>query len=310
VRDLVAWSDVVLESFTPGTLDRWGLGYDDLRAINPQLIVVSSCVMGQSGPYRDFAGFGNMSASVAGFFDVTGWPDRLPAGPYMAYTDYTSPRFTAAAILDHRRTTGEGQYLDFSQMEAATHFLTPALLDYQRTGEMPTRRGNKDSTMVPHSVYRTHGRDNWIAVVCENDEQWRSLAIEMRRKDLADLTNSQRRAREEELDAVIAAWTTNQIAAGLQIRLQMHGIAAHEVQNSGECFTDPQLVHRNHFQWAPHAEARMVPVDAMPYTLSDSPGGFAWAGPTYGEHTMEVLEGILGYDIDRIAELAIAEALE
>mgnify|MGYP002629646158 CR=1 FL=1 len=313
VKDLVAWADVVLESFTPGTLDRWGLGYEQLRLINPGLVMASSCVMGQTGPYRDFAGFGNMSASVAGFFDITGWPDRLPAGPYMAYTDYTSPRFTAAALLaalDYRRRTGEGQYLDFSQMEAATHFLTPALLDRQRGGERITRRGNADPVMVPHGVYPTHGADQWVAIACENDAQWRSLAVEMRRADLADLTTPQRREREEELDAVVAAWTSRQIGAGLQIRLQMHGVAAHQVQNSGECFTDPQLVHRNHFRWAPHGVARTVAVDAMPYTLSDSPDGFAWAGPTYGEHSMEILTDVLGYDGERIAELAIAEVLE
>ena len=313
VRDLVGWADIVLESFTPGTMAKWGLGYDDLVEINPEVIMASSCVMGQSGPYRDFAGFGNMSASVAGFFDITGWPDRLPAGPYMAYTDYTSPRFTAAALLaalDHRRRTGEGQYLDFSQMEAATHFLTPALLDLQRGGEMVTRRGNTDPTMCPHSVYPAQGVDNWIAVVCENDEHWHSLAVEMRRPDLADLTYDERRGREAELDEIIGAWTSKQIAAGLQLRLQAHGVPAHEVQNSGECFTDPQLVHRHHFQWAPHPEARSVPVDAMPYTMSRSVGGFDWAGPTYGQHTMQVLEEILGYDGERVAELAIAEALE
>ena len=313
VRDLVGWADIVLESFTPGTMARWGLGYDDLKAINPQLIMMSSCVMGQSGPYQNFAGFGNMSASVAGFFDITGWPDRLPAGPYMAYTDYTSPRFTAAALLaavEHRRQTGEGQYFDFSQMEAATHFLTPALLDYQRTGEMVTRMGNRDLELCPHSVYPTSGEDSWIAIACETDDQWHSLAVEMRRPDLADLTRAERRTREDELDELIGAWTAAQIGSGLQIRLQAHGVPAHEVQNSGECFTDPQLVHRNHFQWAPHPEARSVAIDAMPYTLSRSDGGFDWAGPTYGQHTMEVLMDILGYDGDRIAELAMAEALE
>ncbi|MCP4225330.1 MAG: CoA transferase, partial [Actinomycetia bacterium] len=116
--------------------------------------------------------------------------------------------------------------------------------------------------------------------------------------------------RVDELDEVIGAWTANQISAGLQLRLQAHGVPAHEVQNSGECFTDPQLVHRNHFQWAPHPEARSVPIDGMAYTLSRSSGGFDWAGPTYGQHSMEVLTDILGYDGDRIAELAIAEALE
>ncbi len=313
VKDLVGWADVVLESFTPGTMAGWGLGYDDLVGINPEVIMASSCVMGQLGPYRNFAGFGNMSASVAGFFDITGWPDRLPAGPYMAYTDYTSPRFTAAAILaalDHRRRTGQGQYLDFSQMEAATHFLTPALLEYQRSGEMITRMGNADLVYCPHAVYPTDGDDNWIAIVCENDKQWSALATEMRRSDLAELGLEERRERQAELDELISAWTSPQIGAGLQIRLQARGVAAHQVQNSGECFTDPQLVHRRHFQWAPHPEAVSVPIDAMPYTLSRSSGEFRWAGPTYGQHSMEVLEDILGYDGERVAELAIAEVLE
>ena len=313
VEDLVGWADIALESFTPGTMAKWGLGYDDLRRINPELIMASSCVMGQTGPYRDFAGFGNMSASVAGFFDITGWPDRPAAGPYMAYTDYTSPRFTAAALLaaiDHRRRTGEGQYLDFSQMEAATHFLTPALLDYQRGEPMLTRMGNDDLAMSPHGVFPTLGGDAWIAIAVEDDEQWRSLCYEMRAHDLAELTLDQRRQKAADIGDRISSWTAPQLAAGLQVRLQKHGVPAHEVQNSGECFTDPQLVHRQHFQWAPHPEARKVPIDAMPYTLSRSAGGFDWAGPTYGQHTMQVLEEILGYDGERIAELAIAEALE
>ena len=114
----------------------------------------------------------------------------------------------------------------------------------------------------------------------------------------------------DQLDELVGSWTAKQNAPGLAIRLQAHGVPAHDVQNTGECFTDPQLVHRDHFQWAPHPEARRVPIDAMPYTLSRSTGGFDWAGPTYGQHSIEVLEGILGYDGERIAELAIAEVLE
>ncbi|MDG2114381.1 MAG: CoA transferase, partial [Actinomycetota bacterium] len=313
VRDLVAISDIVLESFTPGAIGRWGLGYDDLRQIKPDIIMASSCVMGQTGPMRSFAGFGNLAASVAGFFDICGWPDRLPAGPYMAYTDYTSPRFTAMALLaalDQRRRTGEGQYLDFSQMEAATHLLTPALLDYQRTGKMTTRMGNADPVMCPHSVYPGCGQDSWIAIAIENDDQWKSLAVEMRRTDLADLTVAERRERETELDELISAWTTLQDPSGLQVRLQAHGIPAHQVADSGDTLNDPQLVHRNYYSWVPHPEARQVMVDGMAYTLSRSPGGFEWGGPTYGQHTMEVLEEVLGYDGERIAELAIAGALE
>ncbi|MDA3033029.1 MAG: CoA transferase [Actinomycetota bacterium] len=312
VRDLVAWGDVVTESFTPGTMAGWGLGYDDLAEINPEIIMLSSCVMGQTGPFRDFAGFGNMAASVAGFFDITGWADRGPAGPYLAYTDYCAPRFTVCAILaaiDHRRRTGEGQHLDFSQMESAVHLLTPALLDRQTGQPMRSRRGNEDDDLVPHGVYPTAGDDQWIAIAVEGDDQWRSLCTEMRRDDLAHLDLTARRARVGELDELLAAWTAGQNGPGLAHRLQAHDIAAHGVQNSGACFDDAQLQHRRHFQWVPHQAVRRAVVDAVPYTLSAAHNGFDWAGPTYGEHTMEILTDILGYDDERIAELAIAEAL-
>ncbi len=313
VRDLAGWADVVVESFTPGTMAAWGLGYGDLRKINPDLVMVSSCVMGQTGPFRQFAGFGNMAASIAGFFDITGWEDRGPAGPYLAYTDYCSPRFTVCALLaalDHRRRTGEGQHLDFSQMEAAVHLLAPAIAEMQATGEMRSRRGNADDEMVPHGVYPTMGDDEWIAIAVEDDESWRSLATEMRREDLAELDSAARRERQAELDEIVTGFTSRQNGPGLTHRLQAHSIAAHHVQNSGACLNDPQLAHRGHFQWAPHGYVRRTVVDAIPYTLSAAHNGFSWAGPTYGEHTMEILGDLLGYDADRIAALAVAEALE
>ena len=266
VLDLAAWADIAVESFTPGTLDAMGMGYEVLRRINPGIILLSSCVFGQTGPMRDFAGFGNLAAAVAGFYDITGWPDRGAAGPYMAYTDYTSPRFTAAALLaalDHRRRTGEGQYLDFSQAEAATHYLTPGIVDYQRTGQVPSRRGNSDPDMAPHGVYPAAGVDNWCAIACENDDQWRSLCREMRREDLAELTVSERHEQSVALDNDIGEWTKNQSAGGLQIRLQRHGIAAHMVQDTSDCMNDPQLVHRGHFPWAPHPEAGQVMIDGL-----------------------------------------------
>ncbi|MCP5025106.1 MAG: CoA transferase [Actinomycetia bacterium] len=313
VRDLAAWADIVTESFTPGTMAAWGLGYDDLRQVNPDLIMLSSCVMGQSGPFRDFAGFGNMAASVAGFFDITGWPDRGPAGPYLAYTDYCAPRFTVAALLaavDHHRRTGESQHLDFSQMESAVHLLTPALLELQDTGHKRSRRGNDDDHMVPHGVYPAIGHDRWVAIAVEGNEQWQSLCVEMRRDDLAELSVAERRARQAELDELLGEWTSKQEPAGLAYRLQAHGIAAHHVQNSDNALDDPQLNHRGHFQWVPHQYARQTVVDGVPYTLSAAHNGYDWAGPTYGEHSMDVLMGYLGYDGDRIAELAIAEVLE
>ncbi len=313
VKDLARWADLVTESFTPGTMAAMGLGYDVLSGLNPGLVMLSSCVMGQSGPMANFAGFGNLAAAVAGFFDLTGWPDRAPAGPYMAYTDFTSPRFSTMAVLaalDHRRRTGQGQYLDFSQMEAATHFLTPALLARQAGEAKLTRAGNLDPDQAPHGVYPAAGADRWIAVVCETDEQWRSLCVEMRRGDLAGLSGAERVARREELDGVVGAWTARQDPAGLTSRLQAHGVPAHLVSEAPDIWVDPQLAELGMFRWVPHPVARSVVVDHPPYSLSRSPGGYDWAGPTYGQHSHEVLHGILGYDDDRIAELAIAEALE
>ncbi|HLZ71587.1 MAG TPA: CoA transferase, partial [Dehalococcoidia bacterium] len=145
VRRLVAWADVVVENFSPKAMRNWGLDYAALRQINPEIIMVSTCLNGQTGPEAGLAGFGTMGAMIAGFGELAGWPDKDPAGPFLAYTDYVSPRYIASAILaalDHRRRTGEGQYIDLSQVEAALHFLTPALLDYTVNGRITRRAGN------------------------------------------------------------------------------------------------------------------------------------------------------------------------
>ena len=154
--DLVRWADVVIESFSPRGRASLGLDYERLHDLRPGLIMMSSCLFGQTGPLRRYAGFGTMGASLSGFFHLTGWPDRPPCGPFGAYSDYPSPRFALCAVLaalDHRDRTGEGQYLDFAQAEACVHFLSPALLDHAVNGHEWTRNGNADPEMAPHGVY-------------------------------------------------------------------------------------------------------------------------------------------------------------
>ena len=207
VRDLAGWSDVVLESFTPKAMRAWGLDYESLRGVNPELIMVSSCLMGQTGPMASFAGFGNLAGAITGFYQITGWPDRQPAGPFLAYTDYTSPRLTLVvllAALDHRRRTGEGQYIDFSQGEAALHFLGPALVGQARDGRVFDRRGNDDDDMAPHGVYPVTGEDRWVAIACAGDEQWTALAEVVGRGELAGLSSVERQERRRELDGILA----------------------------------------------------------------------------------------------------------
>ena len=178
VLDLVRWADVVTESFSPKAMRAWGLDYDTLRHVKPDIIMISSCLMGQNGPLAQFAGFGNLAAAISGYSNITGWPDRPPAGPFLAYTDTVAPRFSAATILaalDYRRRTGMGQYIDQSQAESALHFMGPALLDYTVNGRTLDRMGNRDVHMAPHGVYACAGEDRWVAIAAVTPDHWQTL---------------------------------------------------------------------------------------------------------------------------------------
>lgn len=300
LRDLVRWADVLVESFTPGVMKAWDLDYESLRRINPQLIMLSTSLMGQTGPLSAFAGFGNLAGAITGFYELTGWPDRAPAGPFLAYTDYVAPRFTVAALLaalDWRRRTGCGQYLDLSQAEASIHFLAPAILEHTVHGRNPTRMGNADPFLQPHGVYRCAGEDAWVAIVCETEEQ---------RGALAHVLGC---APEELGDAVIERWTQDRPAGAVEEVLQAAGVPVHGVQNSHACWVDPQLVHRNHWLTVPHPVHGQCIVEGPRVVLSRTPGVVRRAGPAMGEHNDLVLRELLGYDDERVTELVIAGAL-
>ncbi len=328
IWDLIDWADVIVESFSPKAMAGWGMGWEQVRERRPDVIMASSCLMGQTGPLAMLAGFGTMAAAISGFFYPVGWPDRAPCGPFGAYTDYTSPRWLVAAVmgaLEHRRRTGEGQYIDMSQAEAALHLMAPALLDQTVNGRVAERAGNRDSHIAPQGVYQTAATesdaapdagsaalahdDNWIAIACVDDAQWQSLAAQMGRSDLGDLTLAERHERHDELDAVVAAWTRGQDGNTLMYRLQDVGVAAHIVQNSPEYTADPQVIHRGQQVEVPHAKQGTTIVDASRFVLSRTPAQVTYGGPTLGEHTFDILTDVLGYDGDRIAELAVAELL-
>jgi crotonobetainyl-CoA:carnitine CoA-transferase CaiB-like acyl-CoA transferase len=313
VHDLVRWADIVTESFSPRAMRAWGFDYQSLRKVKSDLIMLSTCLMGQSGPLSGIAGFGNMAAAISGFHNLTGWPDRKPAGPFGAYTDYIAPRFTAMALLaalDHHRRTGQGQYIDQSQAESSLHFLTPAILDYTVNGRVENRAGNTDSRFAPHGVYPARGDDRWVAVVCTTDSQWRALASAMKRDNLRDdpryATAAARLERREELDAMVAEFTKMLEAGEAEAILQTAGVAAYQVQNSSEIFADPQIRHRGHFVAVEHPTIGATYVEGPRAKLSRTPAQVRSAAPTVGQHNQHVLEQILGYDEDRITELAAA----
>jgi benzylsuccinate CoA-transferase BbsF subunit len=327
VLDLVRWADVVTESFSPRAMTAWGLGYEELRKVNPGVVMVSSCLMGQNGPLALYAGFGTMAAAICGFHHLTGWPDRAPVGAFSAYTDYVAPRFTLAALLaalEHRDRTGEGQHLDFSQLEASLHLLGPVLLDYTVNGRVAERQGNDDPRFAPHGVYATapaagsppasaEGATNdrdWVALACETDAQWRSLAALVGRPDLAGLDAAERRARRRELDEVVGAWAVGLDVVDAEKQLMAAEVPAHRMQSAVECAADPQLAYRGAFVEVAHETWGTTWVEGSRFRLSRTPALVERAGPTFGQDVSHVLGDLLGYDIDRIAELAAAEVLE
>lgn len=316
VLDLVRWADVVVESFSPRAMRAWDLGYERLAEVNPSVIMLSTCLFGQDGPLANLAGYGNLGAALSGFYGLTGWPDRAPAGPYLAYTDYTSNHLLSAlllAALDRQRRTGEGCYLDAGQAEAAMHFLAPALIEYACNGTVAQRLGNDDPVFCPHGNYPAAGDDRWVAVVCQHDGAWPKLCAAIERADLgADPSLSTavgRRARQAEIDAAVSAWTAARSGAEAEATLQAAGVAAQSVLSGPECMADAQLAHRHHFLSLEHPE-RDCFVENARVVFSRTPARVERRAPMVGEHTFEVLAEFLGYDVDQIADLAAAEVLE
>jgi crotonobetainyl-CoA:carnitine CoA-transferase CaiB-like acyl-CoA transferase len=315
-RDLVRWADVVMESFSPKAMKTFGLDYESLRAINPNIIMLSTCLMGQTGPLAMFAGYGNLAAAIVGFYTITGWQDREPAGPFGAYTDYISPRYNASAVLaalDHRRRTGEGQHIDLSQAEASLHFLTPAILDYTANGRVQGPVGNRDLNFAPHGAYQVAGDDAHIALACETDAHWRALC------DLVDglaafgegaATAPQRLAIQDELDRVIAEFTRGRDGYELEAELQAVGIPAAVIRNGPELAADPQLEHLGHIIKLPHHEGGETAIEASRIRMSRSTPRVDTSAPTFNRDMMFVLNEVLGYDDEKLGELLVSGALE
>jgi crotonobetainyl-CoA:carnitine CoA-transferase CaiB-like acyl-CoA transferase len=316
VLDLVRWADVVCEAFTPGTMARLGFGYEDLLEVNPNLIMLSTSLMGQTGPLAKFSGYGNLSAAIVGFHEMAGWPDREASGPYGAYTDYIAPKFLASAVLaalDQRQRTGEGAHLDLSQAEASLHFLAPAMLDTLVNDADPTRRGNRDDLLAPHGCYPVAGDDRWIAIAVADDGGWKNLCGLLGRDALAGdprfATASQRLTNAPSLDEAVAELTREHDGGELEAKLQEAGIACHMVQNSAAACSDPQLLARGHFVRLESREAYTIVEDTRS-KLSRTPARVRRGVPTLGRDNQEILEELLGYDRGKLAELAIAGVLE
>ncbi len=312
VKRLVAWADVVSENFSPKVMAKWGLDYETLRAIKLDLVMISSCLFGQTGPQRMYPGFGGQGAAISGFNHLTGWSDREAVGPYGTITDSLSPRYVALAIaaaLLQRKRTGQGQYIDVSQIETAVYSLSEMVVRYSARAEILERRGNHCEYAAPHALYPCRGDDRWIAIAVFSDEEWRALREVMGAPAWASeerfATLEARLAQQEELDARLAGWTRDFEAHELMAKLQGAGVEAGAVQNLVDLQEDPQLARRGHFQELEHVHLGPVRLEHYGIRLSESPPRISSPGPNLGEHNDYILGELLGYspgEIDSMSE--------
>ena len=319
---LIERSDIFLSNLTPRMFERWGLTYEDLCEVKPDIIAAYQPMQGLTGPHRDFLGFGAVLTPTTGISHLSGDPERKPVGVGTNYPDYAvNPGHTIVAILAalrHRRRTGQGQRIELAQIESVAATMGPALLDYTANGVNQIRKGNQSSWMCPHGIYRCaddpSGRERWIAIAVGDDAQWESLCTVAEGASFASDdrfgTLLGRRRTEDELNALVSDWTTSFDAASLAIQLQSVGVAASLVHDAEDmCEHDEHLAGRGFYEYLDHPETDLSLYDGPIVKLHDTPGYLASAAPLFGEHTFEVATEVLGYSAEEVAEFAASGVL-
>jgi benzylsuccinate CoA-transferase BbsF subunit len=310
-KRIIAWADIVVENFTPGTMQRkWGLGYEGIKKIKADIIMVSTSPLGQTGPEAQQAGFGLELVSRGGFTHFVGWPDQDAVGVGYPYTDTVTPPIAVIAImaaLEYRRRTGKGQYIDLSQHEVAVQHLAPALLDYAVNGREGGRIGNRHPYAAPHGAYRCLGDDRWCTIAVFTDGEWEAFCKVIGKpawtEDPKFTTLLARKENEEELDRLVEDWTVNLPPEEVMNKMQAAGVAAGVVQSGKDLIEDPQLEHRHHFWYLNHPEMGLCAYDGPPFKLSETPAELNMPAPCLGEHTEYVCTQILGMTDDEFIGL-------
>jgi benzylsuccinate CoA-transferase BbsF subunit len=316
---MLPWADVVTENYTPKALRKWDLDYEHLSALKPELIMLSTCMHGQSGPHRDYPGFGNLMAALSGFYHIAGYSEAELCPPYGAYTDFIAPRFAACSLmaaLDYKRRTGKGQYIDMAQYEAALHNLAPALIDYFATGRVLGPQANRSERYAPHGAYRCADEDSherWIALAVANDREWRAMlevlgnptagASMATAADASLATMTGRLSNRKALDEFVAALVRNRNAEQLTAALQAAGVSAYPVQNCVDLHRDENLESFGFWHWLDHPKMGPSPYEGLEHRLSRTPGGLRSPAPVVGQHNEEILGGMLGMSAAEIEQL-------
>ena len=306
---LVAESDVILENFRPGTLEKWGLGFDALQRANPRIVLLRVSAYGQTGPYKNKPGFARIAHAFGGLSYLAGEAGRPPVMPgSTSLADYISGLWGAVGVLIALReaqSTGKGQSIDVGLYESIFRLLDEIAPVYARLGLVRERLGADTVNVVPHSHYET--RDGgWVALACSSDKMFRRLATTMGRPELADspayATMAARIARRSEVNGLVADWFRTMTTDEALKTCDNGGVPCGRLNSIADIFENAQFHARGNFFTAPSRAGDVVLPAAMPL-LSETPPRFRHVGPALGEHTGEVLREVLGLSEDDVLAL-------
>ena len=314
VRRLVAKADIVLENFRPGTMERWNLGFDDLRAVNPRIIMVRVTGFGQTGPYAGQAGFGAIGEAMGGLRHVVGDPSTPPSRVGISLGDSLAATFATLgtlAALHYREQTGRGQVVDSAIYEAVLAMMESLIPEYQIGGYTRERTGAILPNVSPSNIYPT--RDGHMVLIAANqDTVFNRLAKIMGRPDLAMdpryATHSARGAHQQELDDIVAAWTETLTAEELMAAMNEAGVPAGNIYRAREMLEDAHFRAREAIIRLPHKIFGEIAMHNVVPKLSETPGRINWPGPELGEHNADIYGGLLGMtgaEINKLAKCGI-----
>ena len=304
---LVSISDVLIENFRQGSLERLGYDYDALRKHRPDLIYVSMPAFGNTGPWKRYLGYGIGQEQLSGMAHLTGYPGDGPMKSGINHGDPITGSHAAGvllAALRRRRRTGRGMYIDVSQQESSVALMGAELLAYQMTGQEPERIGNRSRWYAPCNTYPCAGEDRWITIAATSDSEWAALVSAIDAPGLADdarfASAEARMAHQDELDAVIAGWTRGQDAFALAEHLQAAGIPAGPVLRGPDLLADRHYAERGTFVTVDHPQVGPKRYPGLPWKMSGTPGEVRWPSPTLGQHNREIFGGLLGLSGEEI----------
>jgi benzylsuccinate CoA-transferase BbsF subunit len=323
---LIKESDVVVNNFAAGVMDKLGFGYEEIRKVKPNTIMISLSGYGDTGPYREYVAYGPAQVPLSGLSSLTGYKGFPPMHAGFSYADPNAGIHGAFAILTaliHRHKTGEGQFIDMSQWECAMDVLAEGILEYTFNGREPERNGNRDPFMAPHGIFKCLDLpekvmdvtiDQWVSIVCATDDEWARLARAVGRPELADdprfKTFAARKKNEDEAEAIITQWTSTRRVAYVVELLQSAGVAAAACADNKYLTEDPNLNARGYFVDLKHPEVGVKRHCGIPWRMSGTPCEVKAPAPCLGQHTDELLTGMFGYSAAEVAALRNKGALD